>query len=109
MWSFDTPSKYLYVVRSELRPDADEEAWNRWYSEVDVPEMLALNGIRSATRFRELENPKSYLTAYEIESPEVFDTSEYVDMAGWRGWGPQVTRARRIIYQVAQDLGPVAE
>jgi len=105
---FEPKGRFLYVVRSEFSGDPEQQTeWNRWYDDIDLPEMLALEGIRSATRYRELGARDRYLTMYEIEGPSIFETPEYKAMAGWREWAPFIVESRRLIYQLHDDLGPV--
>jgi hypothetical protein len=105
---FKPRGQFGYVVRSEFSGTPKQQAeWNRWYDEVDLPEMLALKGIHSATRYRERGSHNRYLTMYDIESPAIFETADYKAMAGWREWAPHILESRRLLYQLNEDLGPV--
>ena len=107
MTLLDQQTPYVYFVRSQFSDPKREADWNAWYNDFDIPAMLELPGIASATRYREVTSPSRYLAAYEIESPEVFDQPEYRKIAGWMEWAPYIGESRRGIYKIVEDLGPV--
>ena len=71
----------LQIGRMAISP-ANEDEWNRWYTESHVPNLLKIPGYIMARRFRLLEHPVSakvstgpkYLALYECESEEILDT-----------------------------------
>ena len=71
----------INVTATEPDP-AHETAWNRWYSESHVPNLLKIPGDLMAGRFRLLEHPVTtsintgpkYLALYECESEEVISS-----------------------------------
>ncbi|WP_040701750.1 DUF4286 family protein [Nocardia vinacea] len=57
------------MVFSRPQPGRDEE-YNTWYGEVHVPEMLAIDGVKSCTRHRlrtTEDQPTEYLAVYDID------------------------------------------
>lgn len=58
-----------YVLHVESRPASEEavDAFNRWYDEVHLPEMVALDGFASAVRYAPREPGGPYIAHYEIE------------------------------------------
>jgi hypothetical protein len=59
-------TKGLMVVQSRPEsPDAVDEL-NRWYDEVHIPEILGIDGVRSARRLRAADG-ESFLAIYEID------------------------------------------
>ncbi|MFJ9176088.1 aldehyde dehydrogenase family protein [Streptomyces sp. NPDC102360] len=58
-----------YVLHVESRPASEEalDAFNRWYDEVHLPEMVALDGFVSAVRYAPREPGGAYIAHYEIE------------------------------------------
>lgn len=67
-------AKYMIVgLNGPVEGEGNEEAYNRWYDEVHVPELKAVPGITSARRFKVL-SPDSkwpYAAVYEIETDDL--------------------------------------
>lgn len=61
----------LLVVYTEPTTPAHEDAYNRWYTEEHLPDVLAVPGYVRATRFRavpgECAVAQRYLSLYELE------------------------------------------
>lgn len=61
----------LLVVYTEPTTPGHEDAYNRWYTEEHLPDVLAVPGYVRATRFRavpgECPIPQRYLSLYELE------------------------------------------
>jgi hypothetical protein len=64
----------LHVETRPTGPEAAEE-FNRWYDEVHVPEVLALEGFVSARRYAPADGKGAYVAHYELEG----DPKECVD------------------------------
>src|ERR1700757_662295 len=75
----------LLVLSDPVSAEADD-AYNEWYDNVHLPEILALPGFTSARRFRVAEAqlasqggpdavrvkfPHRYVAVYEVEAPDV--------------------------------------
>ncbi|HEV7476915.1 MAG TPA: hypothetical protein VGO02_04160 [Burkholderiales bacterium] len=56
-------------------PPAMEEEFNAWYDDEHLPERLAIPGFRSARRWTW---QKSYLATYELDSPGVLNSPQYL-------------------------------
>ena len=58
----------LFVVKATIRKD-QEEAFNRWYNEEHVPQVLQWKGLVSARRYRALEGEEKYqyMAVYELQ------------------------------------------
>ncbi|MET8207717.1 hypothetical protein ABZT51_16965 [Streptomyces sp. NPDC005373] len=58
-----------FILHVESRPANEKvvDEFNRWYDEVHLPEVVALDGIVAATRFVPKEQEGPYITQYEIE------------------------------------------
>ncbi len=69
-------AKYVFVVFTEPVDGQDAE-YNEWYSDVHIPDVLKLDGIVAARRYRlAAMNPPQdghppYLALYEIETDDV--------------------------------------
>lgn len=63
-----------------MEPDEGyEELLNRWYDEEHLAERLQVPGFLSARRFVAVEGSPKYLALYELESPDVLRTPDYLD------------------------------
>ena len=101
-----SPSRtpYVYVVRAVFASPEHESAWNDWYDNVHVPELLSVPGFVSAVRFRQLGAEGHYLAIYEIESPAVFTHPRYAQITGWGEWAPMIAEWSRSVHQVDSQL-----
>jgi antibiotic biosynthesis monooxygenase (ABM) superfamily enzyme len=63
----------FYIVRSSVDRE-HAEAFNRWYHEKHIPEILEFSGCKSARRFKALETQDkfTYMAVYEFENKEIF-------------------------------------
>ena len=57
----------LLVVESRPTSAEEEEAFHAWYDDVHLPEVLALDGFRSARRWPDRESG-SWFAIYEIDA-----------------------------------------
>jgi hypothetical protein len=62
----------LFVVRATIPRDR-EAAFNKWYNEEHLPQVLRYNGAISGRRYRKVtgEDKYSYMAVYEFASEEV--------------------------------------
>lgn len=69
----------LFMVRSNAK-SSQEDAYNDWYNNVHVAEVLSIEGINSAQRFAlhktqaQADQPHGYLALYEIDTDAVAAT-----------------------------------
>lgn len=63
----------LFMVRATITKDKDA-AFNHWYNEEHVPQVLQFNGAVSARRYKKIlgEDQFEYMALYEFASEEVF-------------------------------------
>lgn len=59
----------ILVVQSKPSSPEELEAFHHWYDEVHIPEILAVEGFRSARRFQAADG-ESYLAVYEVDDVE---------------------------------------
>src|SRR5437763_13692394 len=62
-----TMATVLFVVKATIRQDR-EDAFNRWYNEEHVPQVLQWKGVVSARRYRAIlgEDTYQYMAVYEL-------------------------------------------
>jgi hypothetical protein len=60
----------LHVESYPSAPDRVDE-YNRWYDEVHLPEIVAVDGVVSAKRFAPLQDDGPYVALYEIEADDL--------------------------------------
>ena len=96
---------YLHIVRVDVDP-AHEDAFNRWYDNVHIPDLLACPGWLSARRFMALDGGPKYAAVYEIAGLWVYDTEEFRKVSGFREFEPYVRNFVRLQLQpiAAQSL-----
>lgn len=65
----------LFMVRATITKDK-EAAFNKWYNEEHVPQVLQYNGAVSGRRYRRIlgEDKYEYMALYEFASEDVFKT-----------------------------------
>lgn len=103
--------KYWCVVRVDFSEPGLEEAFNEWYTNVHVRELLERPGIYRAWRLRvEPEGPSigepgpRYLAVYEIEHPSAFDSEAFRRLPKWDGvWQQYIRNWSRTFYRVLVD------
>ena len=63
----------LFVVRATIAKDK-EAAFNTWYNEEHVPQVLRYNGAVSGRRYKRImgDDKFEYMAVYEFASEEVF-------------------------------------
>ena len=63
----------VFVVRATITKDK-EAAFNKWYNESHVPQVLQFNGAVSGRRYKKIlgEDKFQYMAVYEFASEAVF-------------------------------------
>lgn len=74
----------LHIVMVDI-DEENEAAFNDWYDNVHLPDILACPGWLSARRFRCVEGGPRYVAMYEITGPEAYSTPEFDAI---KGFGP---------------------
>lgn len=85
----------IHMVMVDIAPE-QEAAFNEWYENVHIPEILACPGWRSAKRWLVDEGGPKYAALYEIDGPEVYDTPEFNAIKGFGPFAEFVANFRRI-------------
>ena len=70
---------------------ADKEAdFNKWYNEEHLAELLSVPGVLNAARYEAVKSGPKHLACYELESPDVVETSAFKDRPRTE-WGNRVS------------------
>jgi hypothetical protein len=98
---------YLSLVTVDVDPKV-EDAFNRWYNDVHVGEVLDCPGWLSGARYVAVEGSPKYLALYEIEDEKAMWTPELRAIKGFgEFWGDleayRSTVYRRIHAQTAAE------
>lgn len=72
----------LFVVRANVTKDK-EAAFNKWYNEEHLPQLLRYNGAISGRRYKKIlgDDKFEYMAVYEFANEEVFrrfQESDYI-------------------------------
>ena len=87
----------ILVTTVDVAPGS-EVAFNRWYNETHLPEILACPGFVSSTRYECVEGQPRFMAVYEIESPAAMTTPELKAVRGWGEMFPFVRNFHERVY-----------
>ena len=90
----------VLIMMVDVEP-GQEDAFNLWYNEQHIPEMLALPGVRAARRFESVQGGAKYLAVYEIDEPAVLDSPEFIR---WRDGSESTQRMRKNLTSVTRGV-----
>jgi hypothetical protein len=99
-------SNCIYLVEAKLADGADKEAWDDWYDNTHIPELLSVPGFRTATRYSQLHQSNHYLAGYEIDHKNVFEEDRYREVTGWASWAPDIATWNRVVVEVVRSEFP---
>lgn len=75
--------EWLNVITVDIE-EAHAEAFDRWYNEVHVPEILACPGWIANRRYECIDGEPRFLAIYELEDDQrPFNTREWEAAVGW--------------------------
>jgi hypothetical protein len=86
----DGPADFVLVTSSDVI-SGQEAAFEEWYNETHVPEILACPGFLSAARYRCIDGEPMFLALYDLDRPDALETPE---MKRVHGWGPMTPYLR---------------
>jgi hypothetical protein len=101
------------ILFAQMEPPAElESEFNDWYEAEHVPERMAIDGFRSATRYRALEGSPRYLAVYDLDSLDVLEGDAYRSVSERQSdWTKrilgQVQGSARYAGEELADSGPV--
>lgn len=97
--------RYIYVVRADYTEPESEAAWNRWYSQTHIPDLLSVPGWLSSQRYSAVSGKPKYLTIHEIANPNIFGSPAHQKVAGWGMWESRVANFSRGIFKLVSVHG----
>jgi antibiotic biosynthesis monooxygenase (ABM) superfamily enzyme len=97
------PARIVMQVRVNIAPEK-EQAFNEWYNNVHVPEILACPGFLSGRRFRRISGDEiRYMALYELESLDAVKSEAYLKARGWGEFEPYI---RDLSWNVYGEIYP---
>jgi hypothetical protein len=82
-------------VRVDIDP-VHEDAFNRWYETVHIPDLLGCPGWLSARRYVAMDGGPKYVAVYEIDGFWVYETPEFERVKGFKEFEPHVRNFMRL-------------
>jgi len=84
-----------HIVFVDVDPE-HEAAFDDWYDNVHLPEILACPGWLDARREKCLEGGARHVAIYTITGPEVYETPEFNAIKGFGPFADKVRNFHRI-------------
>jgi hypothetical protein len=104
-------SKYIWTVAMDVESEK-EELFNDMYDNEHVPNLLKIQGVTSATRYKIIRstnghkptNFQKYFTVYEMDDENIWGSPEFMkyarDAGEWRKLiRPHTLNRRHILYE----------
>src|SRR5689334_20592906 len=73
---------YVYVVRIDVAPDLDHDAFNDWYDRKHVPE-VAPAGLRRGRRFTSAIPGWPYMALYDMDARDTLESEALAKVRGF--------------------------
>jgi hypothetical protein len=69
-----------WILHVESRPNSADEAdaYHHWYSDIHLPEIVAVGGFLSARRYEPADEGGAYLAIYEVETDDIEATRNLI-------------------------------
>lgn len=101
-----TPKGFLLVLMQP--PPAFEEEFNAWYDTEHVPERVGVAGFETGLRYICPNGSPRYLAMYDMRSPDVLDSPEYlrVSFGNASPWTKRVTGRVRVYRSGGRQIYP---
>lgn len=97
------PPPFLLTVRADVTPGT-EAAFNAWYDEVHLPEVLECPGFVAATRWECADGQPRFLALYQLARADALTTPELDRIYGFGPTTPSIRSEHGRIY--ARRAGP---
>ena len=91
----------VITVAATVEPEV-EAAWNAWYTDVHLPEIVNCPGFRRAARYvSEGDGARTYLAVYEIDGSDVMATEPFNARRGWAEFAGRVSSTLTVYRRIA--------
>lgn len=84
-----------HIVFVDVAPE-DEAAFDHWYENTHLPDILACPGWLDARREKCLEGGPRHVAIYTITGPEAYETPEFEAIKGFGPFTDKVKNFKRI-------------
>lgn len=84
-----------HIVFVDVAPE-DEAAFDDWYENTHLPDILACPGWLDARREKCLEGGPRHVAIYTITGPEAYETPEFEAIKGFGPFADKVKNFKRI-------------
>lgn len=92
------PSPVLLITSVDIEPSATE-AFNHWYNDVHLTEIMRCPGFIAARRYEAAYGEPRFIAIYELESEAALQTPEMQRVRGWGDMFPHVRNFHERIYR----------
>jgi len=89
-------NKFIHIVRVDIDPE-HEAAFNEWYDQQHLPDILGCPGWLSAQRCVAMDNGPKYAAMYEVAGEWAYETPEYRKVTGFGPFTPHIKNFTRIL------------
>jgi hypothetical protein len=102
----------LLLVRTDIAREQEAD-FNRWYTDVHLPEIVGVPGVRAGRRYRLLtqqagfpgDGVPTYLALYELETPAALSSVEFAQVRGWGPFAAHVCNNKAAVYELLAAAG----
>ncbi len=95
----------LFTVFVEVQA-AHKAAFNDWYNQVHVPEIMACPGFLSSVRYEEVDADGRYMAMYELSGLEALESDEFGTARGWKEMQPVVLGSNNAVWTHLYTAAP---
>ena len=97
---------HLLIVTATVDSQV-EDAWNRWYDETHLPEIVACPGFRSGQRYvtTAADGSRRYVAIYEVDGPEAILGPQFQARRGWAEFSGRVRWETQLFSRLAVIAG----
>jgi hypothetical protein len=89
----------------DIDPEHEEE-FARWYEEEHLPDRANCPGFLSARRFQSIEGGPKYMAFYDLESPDVLESPEYMKIRYTPWTRAMEPRFRNFVRNIYVEITP---
>ena len=68
------PKYMIFALNGPTEGEGDEAVYNEWYHAIHMPDLLAVDGVIAARRYKMMSNNRAdcpYVATYEIETDDL--------------------------------------